>query len=264
MKAPTAPGKPFGVLKRSGVRTSVLLADRDPVSRHAICVALRAADQIVTGVDAQRPLREWPLDQADVLLWATSPGDDVARRVSALVESAIPVLLLSVRWSREDLDAALAAGAAGFLTKDTPLDRLVAATHAAAAGFAVFTPELLGLAFPGRRRARPSGSPQSTVDTAEADATMRRIEGLSVREFEIIAMLARGHTTAEISESFNISPATVKSHISHALKKLEVRNRVEAVLLFQRAASSRGVGLRRGRVERLRRDALDVTSKTSA
>ncbi|MFC5719742.1 response regulator transcription factor [Streptomyces gamaensis] len=210
----------------------MLVADRDPLARHVISTTLRGSGQVqsIVAIDASRPLREWQLDRADLVLLSVSPGDEVGRQARALVGRGARVLLLGARWADRDIDAALAAGVAGLLTKDTKPDRLAFAVAAAAVGYTLFSPGLISSATPSQ-----PGRPKAATDPEQ------HIHGLSDREFEVLSLLATGRSTTEVAGLLDITSATVKSHVSHILGKLKVRNRVEAVLLFQQTASHHGL-----------------------
>ena len=208
----------------------ILIADHDPISRHVIGAAFEAAAQLeLVGVlDCAEPVIGWPLAAADAVVLIEVPHDDVPLTVRTLRDRDLRVLLVGISWTPRMLDAALAAGATGCLVKDADTDRLVAAARAVAAGTVVFSPELFGLY---TSHAGRLGGAAPTRLSAAGDAVHRLVRSLTKREHEILELLACGLSTAEVAASLRVSPATVKSHVSHALTKLRVRNRTEAVLL---------------------------------
>ncbi|MCA1674614.1 MAG: response regulator transcription factor [Actinobacteria bacterium] len=113
------------------------------------------------------------------------------------------------------VDAALEAGAHGFLFKDCPPDVLVRAVHDLASGGAVIDPRIAVRLLP-RLRSVPADNP-----TAE----------LSDRERDVLALLGEGASNAAIGRSLSISESTVKGHVTRLLVKLGVRNRVQAALV---------------------------------
>ena len=129
------------------------------------------------------------------------------------------VLVLTTYDLDEYVFAALRAGATGFLLKDSPADDLAAAVRAVAAGEGLLAPavttrliaEFAGTAAPDRSKA----------------ATLDRLTG---RERDVLTALARGWSNAEIADDLHITPATVKSHVAAVLAKLELRDRVQAVI----------------------------------
>lgn len=218
---------------------TVLVADHDPLSRHVIGTTLRDSGMVlgVTTVDAGRPLREWRLDGVEVALWSVGPGADVSRQVRALAARRIRVLLLSARWTAGEIRSALAAGAAGLLTKDARPDRLVVAVSAAVAGYTLVNSELDFLTLPAVRGGHSRKWREKTgakSDEAKRDPAQGLLN-LSDREYEVLSQLASGRSTGEVAKLLDITTATVKSHVSHLLAKLQVRNRVEAVLMYQQA-----------------------------
>ncbi|OON75411.1 hypothetical protein B1H18_23205 [Streptomyces tsukubensis] len=210
----------------------VLLADSDPVSRHVLTGALDSAElvRVVATADSGRHPRHWPLSGVDVVVIADAPPPTGhAPAVTELVHKGLRVLLLGAGWTTGAVAAALAAGCAGVLLKDAEVDRIAAAVRAVAAGYVVVSPELLGLWGPAPRRAAP---PRPVRDDRSARL---RLRSLTEREREVLTLLAEGLSTRETARRLKITPATVKSHVSHALAKLSVRNRLEAVLLMRQA-----------------------------
>ncbi|MCA6093733.1 LuxR C-terminal-related transcriptional regulator [Streptomyces sp. SCA3-4] len=157
----------------------------------------------------------------DVAVVAVGRHEDVTGAVAALTERGRRVVLVSSGWTRPRLERALALGVRGCLVAGTDEPRLAAAVRAVAAGNVVISPELFELR---REPARPPA----------AGAAARRAEllrTLSARERTVLALLGQGLSSAEVAERLAITPATVKSHVSHTLAKLGVRTRIEAVLM---------------------------------
>lgn len=213
----------------------VLLADPDPISRHVLGSALREAGRFpVACVDSRHPLREWPLAGMNVAVLVVGPQEDPAATVRELTARKLRVLLLGVGWTRERLSAALAAGAAGCLVKDTRVEGLAPAAQAVASGHMVLSPALLCLyAGPAAGAADGERRPPSPDQYVE-----RLLGSLTGRESEVLSLLAGGMSTAEAAARLQVSPATIKSHVSHALTKLRARNRLEAVLMMRRMLDS--------------------------
>ncbi|MGW2562111.1 LuxR C-terminal-related transcriptional regulator [Streptomyces sp. NPDC001514] len=235
----TVQGAEDGLVLLYGTERSdvyVLLADADPVSRHVLARALDGADRIkVLGtVDSGLPLHHWPLSGVDVVVLAGAGRSGAGRAGPAsaaaeLVHKGVRVLLLDTGWNPESLGAALSAGCAGALVKDPEIGRLAAAVRAAATGYVVLSPELLGL--------WPASSRTAAVPARErSDRSVGLLlRSLTEREREVLTLLAEGLSTNETARRLKVTPATVKSHVSHSLTKLSVRNRLEAVLLMRRA-----------------------------
>ncbi|WP_371478730.1 response regulator transcription factor [Kitasatospora sp. NBC_00315] len=212
---------------------SVLVADHDPIARHFLVGVLGQDSRlsIVGGVDSHRPPSEWPLSGVGVVILSTSFQQDPGRTVREVVARGVQVLLIAVGWTAERLDAAFAAGAGGCLVKNLDTRDLSAAVHGVGAGYRVLSPELAALSLT-RTSRQPGAASAATIDELSPDEVLSRITD---REREVLTALAHGLSTAETAELLHVSPATVKSHVSHVLTKLGVRNRLEAVLAVQRA-----------------------------
>jgi two-component system, NarL family, response regulator LiaR len=118
-----------------------------------------------------------------------------------------------------DVEAAVLAGACGFLLKDAPIRDVAAAVFAAASGDAWLAPRAAAAVLQKLRRDRASTDPLPVpVDT------------LSARELEILRLVARGLENSEIAEELSISPKTAKNHLSSVITKLGVSNRVQAAI----------------------------------
>lgn len=213
---------------------SVLLADADPVSRHVLAGALAGADRItvVGTADSTQPLHRWPLSEADVVVLAGLAGPRPAPVVTELVHKGARVVLLDTRWTGASLSAALSAGCAGALVKNHEVGRLAAAVRAVAAGHTVVSPQLVGVWSAAHRAERPPSPPRPTRPDRSAGL---RLRALTERERAVLTCLAEGLSTRETAGRLKVTAATVKSHVSHALAKLAVRNRLEAVLLMRQA-----------------------------
>jgi DNA-binding NarL/FixJ family response regulator len=130
------------------------------------------------------------------------------------------VLILTTFGDDEYLYAAMRAGASGFLLKDSPRSALLHAVRTVADGSALLDPELTRrLLADWVRRPPPS---------AGVPDVLRR---LTPRELEVFTALARGRSNAEIAADLVLSETTVKSHVAHVLAKLDLRDRVQAVVL---------------------------------
>ena len=115
---------------------------------------------------------------------------------------------------------ALRAGAGGFLLKDAPVEELIGAVRAVAAGDAQLSPAVT------RRLLDRVAGRLPTPVRAESDA----IGSLTPRELEVLAMLAAGRSNAEIAADLFVAEATVKTHVSNVLAKLGLRSRIQAVI----------------------------------
>jgi DNA-binding NarL/FixJ family response regulator len=130
------------------------------------------------------------------------------------------VLVLTTFDLDEYVFGALRAGAAGFLLKDAPKDALVQAIRVIHAGDALLSPSVTRrLVEDYARRGEPAQSPEAVL------------RDLTPREREVLVLVARGMSNAEIAERLVVSEATVKSHVGSILLKLDLRDRVQAVVL---------------------------------
>jgi two-component system nitrate/nitrite response regulator NarL len=231
---------------RSGERptehdTRVVLADHDPISRYVLGNMLKKAKQInlVAGVDTHQPWRNWPLDRADVVVLGSAiPDNDLFPLIQELTAHRIRVLILCADCTREKLDAAFSSGVGGYIRKDAQIGSIASAVHAVAADHRVLSPELLALyRAPSPAKPAPALTLAFPVGAQSSDKLLR---SLTSRESRVLALLAEGKSTAEVAGDLRVSPATVKSHISHALTKLGVRNRLEAVLMAQQVLERGG------------------------
>ena len=131
-----------------------------------------------------------------------------------------PRILILTTFDIDDyVYEALRAGASGFLLKDTPADDLVAGVRVVASGEALLAPSVT------RRLIEEfANRPNSSAPTAS-------LGELTERESEVLVQIARGMSNAEIAEALFVSETTVKTHVSHILTKLDLRDRVQAVVV---------------------------------
>jgi DNA-binding NarL/FixJ family response regulator len=158
-----------------------------------------------------------------VLLDIRMPGMDgltAARRIIAETDSR--VLILTTFDVDEYVYEALRAGASGFLLKDVPPEQLCWAVRSIAAGDALIDPAVtrrLILRFAGAARASEDG------------AVPERLAELTPRELDVLRLLAQGHSNSEIATELVVEQSTVKTHVGRILAKLDLRDRVQAVVL---------------------------------
>jgi len=129
------------------------------------------------------------------------------------------VLILTTFDLNEYVYEALRAGASGFLLKDAPADQLVTAIRVVAAGEALLAPSITRRLIEEFARRPPSS------------ARPAELEALSPRELDVLRLIARGLSNAEIAGELFVGDATVKTHVSRILQKLALRDRVQAVVL---------------------------------
>ena len=197
----------------------VVIADDQPLMRAGFRAVLEATGSIevvaeaATGEEAVRAASELRPDV--VLMDIRMPGMDGIEATRRLPRQR--VLILTTFGLDDYIVDALRAGASGFLLKDAPTQDVVAAVRAVAAGDAVLSPGVT-------RRLLDQVGRRLPAAVSRAPAT------LTDREHEVLRMLAGGLTNAEIAEALVVSEATVKSHVSSLLRKLGLRDRVQAVI----------------------------------
>jgi len=209
----------------------VLLADAAPMQRSGLRAVLTAGapggSEIVvageTGDGGEAVELARRLSPDVVITDLTLPRIDGLGVTRAIARAGLPVrvLVMTDHDTDEDVLAAIAAGAAGYLCKDAPADELVAAVHAIAAGGAVITPAVLNRILVRVAEALPA--PETT--------TASKLDALTDREREVLVHVARGHSNAEIAAALQVSETTIKTHVGHVLTKLRLRDRTQAVVL---------------------------------
>jgi DNA-binding NarL/FixJ family response regulator len=200
----------------------VVIADDQPMMRAGFKAVLEATGDIVVvaeagnGEEAVKAANEHSPDV--VLMDIRMPVMDGIEATRQLPKHRV-LILTTFGLDQYILDA-LRAGASGFLLKDAPTGEVVAAVRAVAAGDAVLSAAVTRQLLDQVARRLPS-------------AVSRRPEELDLlteREREVLRMLANGLSNAEIATALVVSEATVKSHVSHLLGKLGLRDRVQAVI----------------------------------
>jgi DNA-binding NarL/FixJ family response regulator len=144
-------------------------------------------------------------------------GLQATRRIVA-ADAAARILILTTFDLDEYVYEALRAGASGFVLKDDPAEQLIAAVRIVAGGDALLSPAITK-----RVIRRFTSIPYPTPP--------RQIDDLTERELDVFRLIARGLSNAEIGRELYISDTTVKTHITHILQKLNLRDRVQAVVL---------------------------------
>ncbi|MEO7745601.1 MAG: response regulator transcription factor [Actinomycetota bacterium] len=206
----------------------VLLVDDQQLMRLGFRLVLQAQEDVTVvgeagdGVQALRLVAELAPDV--VLMDVRMPvmdGIETTRRIVA-AHPASRVLLLTTFDLDEYAYAGLRAGASGFLLKDVPPEQLVTAIRVVAAGDAVVAPAVT-------RRLLDAFADRLPDPGAPAPDT--RLDRLTDREREVLLEVAGGRSNAEIAARLVLSEATVKSHVGRILHKLDLRDRVQVVVL---------------------------------
>ncbi len=212
----------------------ILVVDDHTLFRRGL-TALLARDPRLSVVgdaaDAGQALRRAQELQPDLILLDNHlPGVNGVDALPALREAApkARIIMLTVSEDESDLAAALRGGAAGYLLKTIEGDALAQAIERAMQGDSVVAPEMtskLVSAYRGAARADPV-APVGTTSVTQAS-----IASLSPRELEILRGIARGASNKEIAREHGIAETTVKIHVQHVLRKLDVSSRVHAAVM---------------------------------
>jgi DNA-binding NarL/FixJ family response regulator len=205
----------------------VLVADDEALVRSGIAMILAAAgdfEVIGEAADGRQALvmaRELAPDLCllDVRMPHLS-GVEVARSVRSLPNPPV-VVMLTTFPDDEYLVAASRAGAGGYLLKSMPPEQIVASLRAAMRGQVILAPSMI------EKLVRDAGDRLVTPDP--------RLETLTAKEREVLELIARGRSNEEIGRDLFISEGTVKTHVAAILRKLGVRDRVQAAVLWVEA-----------------------------
>jgi len=206
---------------------SVLIVDDQPLIRMGTTMLLGKAEGIrvvgeaSNGADAIARAAQVAPDV--ILMDVRMPGMDGITATEAIT-AARPesrVIILTTFDLDEFAFGALNAGASGFLLKDAPPDELVAAVRTVAAGNAIISPRVTQRMLELYRGTLPVPSGSQAEEGAE---------GLSEREREVLVRIGGGLTNAEIAADLFLSESTVKTHVGRVLAKLQLRDRVHAVI----------------------------------
>ncbi len=204
----------------------VLLVDDQPLVRAGIKMILGPEDGFaITGEceDGAAAIRFYESLRPDVILMDVRmrgmDGVEATRRLTA-ADSSARVLILTTFDDDEVLSGALRSGASGFVLKDAPAEELIAAVRAVAEGEAWLDPAVTGRVLAAYRTGPSAASAIKAPDTDE----------LTPREVEVLRLIGRGASNAEIGEQLVIGETTVKTHIGHILDKLGLRDRAAAIV----------------------------------
>jgi DNA-binding NarL/FixJ family response regulator len=215
--------------------TRVLVADDDDLMRAGLAELLTAdaAIEIVgeasTGRQAIERARQLTPDV--VLMDVRMPDLDgiaATRELSRMVPGA-RVLILTTFEQDDYIFSALRAGASGFLLKRTRPEDLIAAVHTIAGGDALLSPSVT-------RRVIDRMAQQPTPDFADR----ARLEMLTPREHDVLELIARGLSNREIATALVVEESTVRTHVKRILMKLDLRDRVQAVILAYETGVNQG------------------------
>jgi DNA-binding NarL/FixJ family response regulator len=206
----------------------VLIVDDQALVRAGFRMILEAEQDVeVVGeaADGRSAVTEARRLKPDVVLMDVRMPDvdgiEATRLLLADGESGAKVVMLTTFDMDEYVYDALSAGASGFLLKDVPPEQLVAGIRAVANGDALLAPSVTRRVIEEFVRRPPSS----------VRAVSPALGELTAREFEVLKAIARGLSNAEIARELFVSETTVKTHVAHVLTKLDLRDRVQAVVL---------------------------------
>jgi DNA-binding NarL/FixJ family response regulator len=203
-------------------RVKVLIADDDDLMRAGLRGVLagdEAIEVVAEAADGRDAVYRARLHEPDVVLMDVRMPDLDGIAATEELLAAMPgtrVVILTTFEQDDYIFGALRAGASGFLLKRTRPEDLIAAIHTIAAGDSLLSPSVTSRVI--ERMAR---------QPARDDA---RLADLTPRELEVLELLAQGLSNAEIAAALVIEESTVKTHVKRVLDKLELRDRVQAVI----------------------------------
>jgi DNA-binding NarL/FixJ family response regulator len=206
------------------VTIRVLIADDQSMVRAGFRMLLSGEQDIEVVAEARDGLeavaKAARFDPTVILMDIRMPeldGLEATRRIIA-ADDAARILILTTFGLDEYVYEALRAGASGFVLKDDPPEQLISAVRTVAAGDALLSPAITKRVIRQFTRiARP--------------APPKELDELTAREQDILLLIAGGLSNAEIGQQLYISETTVKTHVTHILQKLGLRDRVQAVIL---------------------------------
>jgi DNA-binding NarL/FixJ family response regulator len=214
---------------------SVLLVDDQELVRAGFRMILESEPGLrVVGVagDGKAAIAAARRHRPDVVLMDIEmPGMDGIAATRVLAAEGVTVVILTT-FERDDyILEAIGAGASGFLLKNAPPEELVAAVRIAADGDALLSPSVT-------RRVLD----RLVTDAPASSAAKTRLSDLTEREVDVLRLLGLGRSNREIAAALFLGEATVKTHVSHLLAKLHLRDRVQAVVFAYESGLVRATG----------------------
>ncbi|MBD8044675.1 response regulator transcription factor [Arthrobacter sp. Sa2BUA2] len=217
----------------------LLLADDQALVRAGFAMMLSVEEdievvgQVTNGQEAVDFAAANPVDV--ILMDVQMPVLDGIRATEQIVDAGWAKVIILTTFERDDyLFDAIRAGASGFLLKNADPDDLVSAVHAVAGGHALLAPEVTVRVI--ERFARQLDAEKAAVGAPvpagpQPDpAQQKLLQSLTTREREVLELVATGLSNAEIAARMFVAEATVKTHVSNLLAKVQVRDRVQAVV----------------------------------
>jgi len=214
----------------------VLLVDDDDLMRAGIASVLSSDETIdVVGEapDGRAAVERAIALRPDVVLMdVRMPGLDgiTATREMLAVSPDVKIVILTTFEQDDYIFGALSAGASGFLLKRTRPEELIAAIHATAAGDSLLSPSVTRTVI---KRMAQQPEPGASSEG--------RLDELTPREREVLELIARGLSNGQIAAALAVEESTVKTHVKHLLRKLQLRDRVHAVIFAYESGLTRPV-----------------------
>ena len=203
--------------------TRVLIADDQAMVRRGFRMILESEpgiEVVAEAADGEQAIAAWRRFAPDVILMDVRmpalDGLEATRRILA-TDTATRVIILTTFDADEYVFEALRAGGSGFLLKNSPPEQLIHAVNVVADGNALLDPAVT------------RGVIARFAKTTDPPAT--NLDELTAREHEVLVLIARGLTNAEIGEALVVAPGTVKTHVANVLTKLDCRDRAQAIVL---------------------------------
>jgi DNA-binding NarL/FixJ family response regulator len=229
---PTAPPAPQDAPPKSGPIRVFVVEDQTKILKNQLKLLEGHPDLTIVGtaLSGETALEEVARLKPDVLLLDLGlprmSGIDVTRAVKASMPG-IEILIFTIFDEEDKVLEAVQAGASGYLLKGTPADKMIEAIKEVSAGGTVIQPSLARRLLKHFRVGEaPAPAPATQANNAPAEPEGKK---LSARETEILQLIAKGVSNNEAAGMLNLSKATIRTHLEHIYRKLEVTNRVEAV-----------------------------------
>jgi DNA-binding NarL/FixJ family response regulator len=214
----------------------VLLVDDEDLMRAGIASVLSSDETIdVVGeaADGRAAVERAIALRPDVVLMdVRMPGLDgiTATREMLAVSPDVKVVILTTFEQDDYIFGALSAGASGFLLKRTRPEELIAAIHTTAAGDSLLSPSVTRTVI---QRMAHQPAPDASSEG--------QLDELTPREREVLELIARGLSNAQIAAALVVEESTIKTHVRHILRKLRLRDRVHAVIFAYESGLTRPV-----------------------
>ncbi len=213
----------------------VLLADDQGLVRAGFATMLSVEDDIeVVGqvTNGREAVDFAAANDVDIILMDVQmPVLDGIRATEQITSAGRGKVIILTTFERDDyLFDAIRGGASGFLLKNAEPEDLIAAVHAVAGGYALLAPEVTLRVIERFARDAENTAPAPRTPSQKQRVQQQLLAALTQREKEVLVCMAAGLSNAELAKKLFLAEATVKSHVSSLLAKIQVRDRVQAVV----------------------------------